>query len=230
MKVLKNFGLMTLGAAVGSAITYVLVKNKYERISREEIESMRNAFEMYHANDSLEECSDEETDISEEAPEIKPEHPEVDFNVYKQLAGQYDRVNYNGYSEPKKEDEKSMDNNVNNHTIYPIDTAIDNFKPIPDPVYSNISIVSGYNIDEFDEEIITLYFTADGFLVDEEGEIQEPYQKYVGEEFRNYLREGGSDEIFVHNSTYSVIYDVLRSAKTYDEFLGESPWVIRDED
>lgn len=229
MKVLKNFGLLTLGAAVGSAITYVLVKNKYERISREEIESMRNAFEMQYGN-SLEECSDEETDISEEVPEIKPEHPEVDFNVYKQLAGQYDRVNYNGYSEPKKEDEKSMDNNVNNHTIYPVDTAIDNFKPIPDPVYSNISIVSGYNIDEFDEEIITLYFTADGFLVGEDSEIQEPYQKYVGEEFRNYLREGGSDEIFVHNSTYSVIYDVLRSAKTYDEFLGESPWVIRDED
>lgn len=229
MKVLKNIGLLTLGAAVGSAVTYFLVKDKYEKISRDEIESMRNAFEMQN-NKHLEDHSVEEDDISEDVPEIKPEHPEVDFNVYKQLAGQYDRVNYNGYSEPKKEDKESMDNNVNNHTIYPIDTAVDNFAPIPDPIYSNISIISGYNIDEFDEEIISLYFTADGFLLDEDNEIQEPYQKYVGEEFRNYLREGGSDEIFVHNSTYSVIYDVLRSAKTYDEFLGESPWVIRDED
>lgn len=41
---LRNFFIFAVGAAIGSAATWYLIKTKYERIANEEIESVKEAF------------------------------------------------------------------------------------------------------------------------------------------------------------------------------------------
>ena len=221
MKLLQNIVLVGCGAAIGSAVTYLVMRKKFAKITADEIESVKKSIGYYDAPEAEE--SEEVTDIpnQEAAPAEKN-----DFSVYKNLASQYERTDYVGYSVKKEGKEV----NESNFDKYSIDTAGDEFAPIDDESYPAVHIVSSYDVTELDCDIINLYFTADGFAIDDDNEIQEPYQKYIGEEFRNYLREGGSDEIFVYNENYNVVYDVLRSAKYYDEFLNETPWVIRDDD
>ena len=57
--ILSNVLFFTVGAAIGSAVTWKIVKTKYEQISRAEIESVR---ELY----AKEEASHEEAEDSEE--------------------------------------------------------------------------------------------------------------------------------------------------------------------
>lgn len=69
---LSNIVIFAVGAAIGSAVTYKIVKNKYERIAEEEISSMREYYKgKYVGPQQSEPISDEkkaeyETLVSEQ--------------------------------------------------------------------------------------------------------------------------------------------------------------------
>ena len=79
--------VFAVGAAAGSAVTYMYLKNKYEQIINDEIEEMR---EYYMGKDEPTEEVSEEEEIATEDP-IKAE-----IREYARIAEQ------NGYSEPGK--------------------------------------------------------------------------------------------------------------------------------
>ena len=63
--ILSNIAVFTVGAAVGSMVTWAILKRKYERIAEEEIKSMRE-----YVRDKVKEQSDKATEdliIDEEA-------------------------------------------------------------------------------------------------------------------------------------------------------------------
>ena len=78
-KTLSNLFIFTAGAAIGSAVTWKLVKDKYARIAQEEIEAVREVY-MKHDDDSVEPVVDEEPAvvITESVPTFT-EQERVDY-------------------------------------------------------------------------------------------------------------------------------------------------------
>lgn len=79
---LKNTIIFAVGAAIGSAVTWKVLKTKYEQIANEEIESVKETYREKMGINDTEDESDEEID-------------EYDVDVQK-LA---DIISKNGYSE-----------------------------------------------------------------------------------------------------------------------------------
>ena len=91
---LSKFLIFTTGAAIGSVVTWKLVKTKYEQIANEEIESVRE----YYAQKNKETLTDEAYGEDEEEPEKRA----MDLKEYEKI------VSGTGYSGEEKED-KNME-------------------------------------------------------------------------------------------------------------------------
>ena len=63
-KMLNNVMIFAVGAAIGSAVTWKLVKTRYEQIAQEEIDSVKEVFSRKNLNEkpAVEESEDEEPD------------------------------------------------------------------------------------------------------------------------------------------------------------------------
>lgn len=87
---LNNVLIFTVGAAIGSAVTWYFVKTKYERIAQEEIDSVKEEFDKYHyagpqnADDDV-----EDIDISEEPV----------CNSKETYVGMVQKLGYHNYSD-----------------------------------------------------------------------------------------------------------------------------------
>lgn len=96
-KTLSNLFMFAAGAAIGSAVTLKLVKDKYARIAQEEIEAVREVY-LRHSQDA------EETPVEEEAAETKPipEFTEQERVDYANIANNYTNNNEKGVPAPVK--------------------------------------------------------------------------------------------------------------------------------
>lgn len=74
---MKSFVIFAAGALVGSAVTYIVTKDKYEKIANAEIESVKEAFS------TLEEKPEEEEDSTYEVDEQElKEYSSLTKNLY----------------------------------------------------------------------------------------------------------------------------------------------------
>lgn len=123
---LSNILIFTVGAAIGSVVTWKLIKNKYEQIAKEEIDSVKEVFsrrkdeiisdekrdddfEEYHNITSLySKESDEEEDEDEDEDEDEEEVQEVKKQVKKPYVispdefgemDEYDAISLNYYAD-----------------------------------------------------------------------------------------------------------------------------------
>lgn len=90
---LSKFLIFTAGAAIGSVVTWKLVRTKYEQIANEEIESVRE----YYARKDKEKLTDEAYGEDEEEPNGREEYEDL--------------VRDMGYSGEKKKEEARMEDN-----------------------------------------------------------------------------------------------------------------------
>ena len=65
--ILNKILIFSVGAAIGSVITWKLVKTKYERIAQEEIDSVKDVYSKNYGNDEedIENIPDEQNPINE---------------------------------------------------------------------------------------------------------------------------------------------------------------------
>jgi len=85
---MNKFFIFAVGAALGSLVTWKLVKGKYERIAQEEIDSVKEVF--YRRG---------QTDISAEAEDDAEEVEESDDGPTEEEVSEYkDIINKHGYS------------------------------------------------------------------------------------------------------------------------------------
>lgn len=99
-KTLSNLFIFTAGAAIGSAVTWKLVKDKYARIAQEEIEAVR---EVYMHRDE----HDDESPVEKDAEPVEgakpiPEFTEQERIDYANIANTYTNNNEKGVPAPVK--------------------------------------------------------------------------------------------------------------------------------
>ena len=84
--------IFTLGAAVGSVVTWKLVKDKYARIAQEEIDSVKEVFSKRNkSEESVEEKDEEPVPTSEEVAEYKSIINNCGYSVVERVETMHDK-------------------------------------------------------------------------------------------------------------------------------------------
>ena len=139
----------------------------------------------------------EDTDISEEKPEPEEKKP-VDIKEY---ATRLQKEGYTNYA------------NILNEKLG--DKAEKSDKPY---------VIAPEDFGEGEYTTISLTYYADGILADDDDQIIDNVDELVGADFADHFGDYEDDSVHIRNERLHCEYEVLRSLRTYEEVLRDSPY------
>lgn len=191
------------GVAVGSFVTWRLLKEKYIRQTQEEINEVR---EHYRKKKESEEVTVDSNGVTE--TNEKP-----DLIAY---AAKLTKKGYIDYTDPKsivKATGDTIDAVVQQTNEESLDPVILN-----DPSYQPPYIISPEDFAIDDEyTIVNLNYYIDGVLTDEDDNIVENVDDVVGLENLNHMGEYEDDALHIRNENYKCEYEILLSRRLYHD-------------
>ena len=200
---MKNFFTFVTGLVIGSVVTYVIVKDKFEKIAQEEIDSVKEVFGR-----RVEKETDKKVEkiAKKEVEKIRKEYNEYD-NLTK---------NYTIYSKNEvEEDEEVCENNDDGVELDEIERASDYDRPyIIEP--QEFGALDGYSL-------ITLYHYSDNVLADDCDELVEDLDDVVGEGYASHFGEYEDDCVYVRNDRLKADYEICRDLRKYSDVAWRSP-------
>lgn len=194
-----NVIMFAVGAVVGSAATWMILKSKYEQRVQEEIESVKEAFiEMDRSDEQTEEDSeDEEEEASEEYHQVNWEELE---DLDEELDEYADLTNL--YSSEKGGAEK-----VETQDPYVIEPM-------------EFGEADGY-------KTVSLTYYADGILEDNKHKIVTNVDELIGKGSLDTFGDYEEDSVFVRNPRLRTDFEILKDYNTYEEATGNTPDRVR---
>jgi hypothetical protein len=218
-RLIKDILLVALGAAVGSGVTYAVIKHKLEQQSMDdEWNKERSKVLKEKAMES------EQADISETEEEKSASDPRtlahMAHNKPDLAKTATERAGYHDYTKYYKKVDDGPVEEVNPQ--YGIDEAEDYhdedeptkeelmIKPEEQKNYGNaprIITEEEYGENEMFDRV-SLYFHSDDVLVDENGDVMET-ENTVSEDILDALVNQKDHEIFVVNPRYGCYYDIV---------------------
>lgn len=209
----KLFGafMFVAGAAIGSAATWKFIKTKYERITREEIDSVKDYFSKLNKNNN--ECSEQEEETIED--ETEEENVVVDVEPAKFGAPpKPDLAHYakllDDYKSEFENEEKGGDESME---------------------YDDPYVISPDDFDENDSyDKISLTYYADKVVEDDYGEIldNDDIDIQVGHDCFMHFGDYTDDVVHVRNEQRKTDYEITRDPRTYYEVYGAVPNRVYD--
>lgn len=187
--------IFTFGAAIGSAVTYKVLRTKYDQITQQEIDEMREYYERKYAvlNDTKDEPVEEGTVDNEEYSEEQPKPTERE-TMWADYTTELIKQGYISQDENEERGGSMTD--------------------------TQIKIISPKEFDESEYEAESLTYFSDGIVVDDWGEIIEDVDNIIGTEFQNCFGEYEADTVYVRNNRLKIDYEVLRDVRTYPDSKG----------
>lgn len=210
--------MFVAGAAIGSAATYKFVKTKYERISREEIDDVKEYYRNLNNDAHADESEVEDYDSSElendedEVEDVRPTHRTVsekpDLAHYAKLIAQY-RAEEEAFENQNRQ--KGGDSDME---------------------YDDPYVISPDDFDENDSyDRIGLTYYADGVIVDDCDDVldDDEIDVQIGRDWINSFGEYGDDDVIhVRNEQSKTDYEIVRDPRTYDEAYPIIPRQVDD--
>lgn len=206
-----NVLMFAAGAAIGSAVTWKVIKTKYEKIAQEEIDSVKEAFadrlanlqeqvDDYSEADAAEEWADRARQINWDELEDLDEEDDIglegdDLAEYAQLASIYTKEEGGAKNMTKKP-----------HVISPDDFG---------------------ELDDYNRISLTYY--ADGIVEDEDREIVNDVDELIGEDSLTHFGEYEDDSVFVRNDYLRTDFEILKDYRSYDKANHIGPDQVDDE-
>lgn len=212
----KLFGVImfAVGAAIGSAVTWKVVKTKYEQLIDEEIDSVRDEYinMMEKMKKHLNETATYEgpQDAGEEDDEYYPDDDERDFTEQEKQQIEYYKMTsrYRTSDGVEEDDDEEGGKGSEDEVPYingPYVISPDEFASSP----------PGYFAQPLD------YF-ADGVLADSWG-VKIDIEETIGEEALEHFGDYVDDVVHVRNERKEIDYEVTRDPRTYDDMLATNP-------
>lgn len=208
-KKLLNVLIFTVGAAIGSAVTWKVVKTKYEQIAQEEIDSVKKEFVSLMQNmkqklqkDASYDGPQDADDSAEECDDDYPDDDERDFTEKEKEQIEYYKVT------SKYRSSENDKNNEEGGTGDEDDVPYINGPYVISPEDFNSS-PPGYNAQP-------LTYFADGILADDWG-VAIDLEETIGEDAVNHFGEYADDIVYVRNDRTEIDYEVSRDPRTYGE-------------
>lgn len=207
---MKNFFTFVTGLVIGSVITYVVVKDKFEKIAQEEIDSVKEVFGR-----RVEKEADKKV---EKIAEKEVEKIRKEYNDYSSLTKNYTSYSENKPEENNEEDEVEEDDcaqveDEDGVEIFEVERASNSDRP--------------YVIDPWDfggedgYDTITLNYYADGVLTDDDNNVieDEEIDDIVGKDFAEHFGEYEKDCVCVRNDRLKTDYEICRDLIEYSTLL-----------
>lgn len=211
---LFNVLVFTVGAAVGSAVTWKVMKTRYERIVQEEIESIKDAFSDLPTTPK--EASEGDSEDDESQPKTKTK--QINWEELEDLDEEEedftadDRMKY-AHIANKYASEKGGAN----------DMATDGAR---DPY-----VIAPYDFGELDgyDQIELTYYEGDDTLEDEEYNVITNRNELIGAESLFTFGEYEEDAVFVRNERLKADFQILKDYRSYAEARSIGPDQVDDE-
>lgn len=206
-----NVLVFTAGAAIGSLVTWKVVKTRYERIAQEEIESTKEAFLSMLATREEDVCVDvtNDDDDIESAEYTSTTH--IDWSKYEDLNEEF--------SEEDREEYANLSNTYNSE------------KGGAEDVGTEPYVISPYDFGEFDDyhQIELTYYEGDDVLEDAEYNIVTDRDVLLGPKALFTFGEYEDDSVFVRNERLRTDFQILKDYRSYSEARSISPKQVGDE-
>lgn len=186
--------MFIIGAVAGTAATWALIKNKYEKLAMEEIDSVKTVFSKREASTAA------EVNVREKANQAKEKPSVVEYAAKLQKEGY---TNYSGINEEMRKGVDEMAGFSESDSPYVI---------APD--------VFG----EFDDyEKISLTYYADQILADDNDEIVDDVEDIVGFDSLSHFGDYEDDSVFVRNDRLKCDYEILLDQRPYSDIVKNRP-------
>lgn len=215
-KVLSSAIMFTIGAAIGSVVTWKVVKTKYEQVAQEEIDSVKEEYEKLsdrrrkemevykRFNEANHAYEEENAQEEEEEEEDKDSISDKDVVEYHNLTKRYQTYT----SENEKNDEKG---GKENYVEMPVQYVNGPYVISPDMFGGE----PGYNCQP-------LSYFADGILADDWG-IELDVEETIGEDSLEHFGEYVDDTVYVRNERTEIDYEVTRDPRSYEDAMKATP-------
>ena len=207
---LSNVLTFTVGAAIGSAVTYYFVKKKYEQIAQNEIDSVKAEFAKstyVGPNDADEAKVVEEDDAFEE--EEEEEEPKHDFN--QEYADMVQKLGYHNYSDVEPVNVRTDKNDISKES-------------------TSARVITPEEFGEEDYKIVELTYWADDVLTDAKNKRIQDVDGLIGKDTLKRFGEYEPDALHVRNDEKKIDFEIVRDLKRYSDFFDiESPHQAEDE-
>lgn len=195
-----------IGIVLGSATAWYYAKKRYEMISQEEINSVKEAFASKPTSSEMIEGEWREIPSEEEPKTAVEIARETDsLSKYARFLEKNHYVHYskNEHTEPANE---SMD--------------------ISDREKSKPYLIHPDKFGELEDyECIGFTYYSDGVLADDGDEKVKDIEDTVGSESLTYFGEYSDDAVYVRNDRLKIDYEILRDERTYEEILKNKPYL-----
>lgn len=201
-KKLINLLLFASGAAIGSLVTWKVVKTKYERILQEEIDSVKETWGRLNSekSDSNNDCDDVESEyIDDEDLDEGNFDPEGEEMIgYTRLASMY------GSSSDREEEEGGGGEEL---------SSIDGPYVIEPTDFGN---------GNYDHKLYCLTYYFDGVLANDWWETFD-IEDTIGEEALNHFGDYVDDVVHVRNERLGADYEIVKDPRNYSDVIASDP-------
>lgn len=202
MKSSLGFVIFVAGAAIGSTATWYYAKKHYEQIAQEEINSVKEKFSAKKEPTVVNIVNN--ADSAEKKAAVAKEKPSI-----AEYAKQLSKEGYTNYSNVEMPEDHKKEPDV---TEIPFVIPPEEFGELEDEGYFKVSLT----------------YYADGVLADEDDEIVEDVDGWVGKESLDHFGEYEDDSVFVRNHRLKIDYEILLSQREYyTDVLEEKPYLRR---
>ena len=196
---LNNVLIFTVGAAIGSAVTWYFVKTKYERIAQEEIDSVKAEFGRaeYVGPQNSDKDAEEDTDDSDDS--------DTEYTSMVQKLG------YHNYSDVEPTQIRTPKNDI----------------PEEDP--NGPKIITPEEFGELGYKTVELTYWADGILTDAKNKLIKDVDGMIGKGSIDQFGKYEEDALHVRDDEKKIDFEILRDLKKYSDFFDVSPHRAEDE-
>lgn len=201
----NNIFVFASGATIGSVVTWIFLKKRYEQRAQEEINSVK---EVYARRNGI---------SYEELADVKPEEVAVDAtqvgassvtNFLKEHAAIVKKMGYTQYSD--------SDHIVKSEEVTDV-SAKRVFK-----------IIAPEELGECGYDVKELTYYADGVLTDDHDEIIEDVDMVVGKDFADHFGDYEDDSVHIRDDANKIDYEILLDPCTYSDAVNKNPHLAED--
>lgn len=210
----KYIFIFMAGMALGSGITYKIVKTKCEEAARDEINAALDELFESRDEDEPEEVKDENVVQKARYTQDKPDIMEIAAYTAKVRESGYTNYSemFNGEKPvilTKEQEEELAEPDID-------------FSPCV------IAPEEYGDIDDYDRIELT-YYASDEVLADDNGDIIDDLQDVVGVNFAKHFGEYEDDSVHIRNDRLECYYEILYDSRCYSDVVEEAKWGEEEE-
>lgn len=223
-----NTLMFAAGAAIGSVVTWKVLKTRYEKITKEEIESVKETFAEYFVN--KDNISEEETSEDDDERPANFTH-QINWGDYEDL-DEEDAAEEAEY-QADEADRFFRELDAMDEEYSQLTSRYTNEEGGSDSV-SNIArepyVISPDEFASLDDwKQMSLTYYDDDILEDESYNIIKNRDELIGRKALTTFGEYEDDSVFVRNERLRTDFEILKDYRTYDQARHAGPSRVDDE-